>query len=116
MNTSKLSLALLSAVLLTGCVSAVRISELKTDPGRFDRKTVSVTGTVTGSFGVPLVPFQLYNIDDGTGEIPVLARSSRTVPIRGAHVKVKGRLGQVASFGSRSVGLHIEEENRSSQR
>ena len=110
-----LALALVSALCVTGCVSAVRIAEIKTDPGRFDRKTVQVTGTVTGSFGVPLVPFQLYNIDDGSGEIAVLARSSRAVPVKGARVQVKGRVGEVASFGSRSVGLHIEEQSRKSR-
>ena len=114
-RTSAIALALVSALCLTGCVSAVRIAEIKTDPGRFDRKTVQVTGTVTGSFGVPLVPFQLYNIDDGSGEIAVLARSSRTVPVKGARVQVKGRVGEVASFGSRSVGLHIEEQSRKSR-
>jgi len=114
-RTSTLALALVSALWLTGCASAVRIAEIKTDPGRYDNKTVSVTGTVTGSFGVPLVPFQLYNIDDGSGEIAVLARTSRSVPVKGARVKVKGKVGEVASFGSRSVGLHIEEESRSSR-
>jgi len=28
---------------------------------------------------------------------------------------VKGRVGEVASFGSRSVGLHIEEQSRKSR-
>jgi DNA/RNA endonuclease YhcR with UshA esterase domain len=106
----------LSAVFLTGCVSAVRISEIKTDPGRFDNKTVAVRGTVTGSFGVPLVPFQFYNIDDGSGEIAVVARTSRSVPIKGARVEVKGKVGEVASFGGRTVGLHIEEQSRKSGR
>ena len=74
-RTSTIALALVSALWLTGCASAVRIAEIKTDPGRFDDKTVAVTGTVTSSFGVPLVPFQLYNVDDGTGEIAVLSRT-----------------------------------------
>src|SRR5512138_1619331 len=109
---SAIALALVSAVWLTGCVSAVRIAEIKTDPGRYDRKTVAVEGTVTSSFGVALVPFQYYNIDDGTGEIAVLARNARSVPSKGARVEVKGRVGEVASFGGRSIGLHIEEQSR----
>jgi DNA/RNA endonuclease YhcR with UshA esterase domain len=100
---------------LTGCASGVRIAEIKTDPGRFGDRTVEVTGTVTSSYGVPLVPFQLYNIDDGTGEIAVLSRTSRSAPAKGARVQVKGRVGEVASFGSRSVGLHIEEQSRKSE-
>lgn len=111
-RTSTITLALLSALCLTGCVSAVRIAEIKTDPGRFDRKTVAVRGTVTSSFGVALVPFQYYNVDDGTGEIAVLARSTRSMPAKGARVEVKGRVGEVASVGGRSIGLHIEEQSR----
>ena len=109
---SAIALVLVSAVWLTGCASSVRIAELKTDPGRYDRKTVSVQGTVTSTFGVALVPFQYYNVDDGTGEIAVLSRSTRSMPAKGARVKVKGRVGEVASFGGRSIGLHIEEESR----
>jgi len=114
-GVASLALALLTTVWLTGCVSAVRIAEIKTDPGRFDNKTVAVTGTVTGSYGVPLVPFQLYNVDDGTGEIAVLARTARSAPAKGARVQVKGTVGEVASLGNRSVGLHIEEQSRKSE-
>ena len=42
-----LSIAMLSTVLVAGCASSVRISELKTQPDKYERKTVSVTGTVT---------------------------------------------------------------------
>ena len=71
-----------------------------------------VTGVVTRSWGMPLVPFQFYNVDDGSGEITVLSRSSRVLSA-GARVQVKGRLSEIASFGTRSVGLHIEERDRS---
>ena len=111
-RTAAIGLALASALWLTGCVSSVRIAEIKTDPGRYEHKTVAVKGTVTSTFGVALVPFQYYNIDDGTGEIAVLSRGTRSVPAKGARVEVKGRVGEVASFGSRSIGLHIEEESR----
>jgi DNA/RNA endonuclease YhcR with UshA esterase domain len=107
-----MTLALVSALCVTGCASSVRIAEIKTDPGRFDHKTVAVRGTVTSSFGVALVPFQYYNIDDGTGEIAVLARSARSMPAKGATVEVKGRVGEVAAVGGRSIGLHIQEESR----
>ena len=113
-RTCTITVALASAVWLTGCASGVRIADLKTDPGRYDDKTVAVTGTVTSSYGVPLVPFQVYNVDDGTGEIAVLARS-RSAPAKGARVEVKGKVSEVASLGSRSVGLHIEEQSRKSK-
>jgi hypothetical protein len=99
------------AVLMAGCALATRhpsIAELKYNPGRYQDKTVAVDGVVTSSWGVPLVPFRLYKIDDGTGEVTVVAQNGR-VPTRGAHVQVKGRVNDVATFGGQSVGLHIQQ-------
>ena len=73
--------------------------------------TVSVTGVVTSRFGVPLVPFQMYKVDDGSGEITVLSRSGRA-PRKGARVRVKGRLSELGTFGGTSLGLHIDERDR----
>ena len=104
--------AILGAILVTGCAArGVRIAELKDQPDRYDDKTVRVTGVVTSSWGIPLVPFQLYNVDDGTGEIAVVSRSGRS-PSRGARVEVKGKVGEVGVFGGRSIGLHIQEDDR----
>ena len=72
---------------------------------------VSVTGVVTSSWGIPLLPFQVYNVDDGSGEITVVSRSGRS-PARGTRVEVKGKVNEVAVIGGRSVGLHLQEENR----
>ena len=113
---SKLSrllfVALLGAFLVTGCAArGVRIAELKDRPDKYDDKKISVTGVVTRSWGIPLVPFQLYNVDDGSGEITVISRSGRT-PSRGARVEVKGKVNEVGVFGGRSIGLHIQEDDR----
>jgi hypothetical protein len=109
---AKLLLPLLTIVLLAGCAGRARIAEIKDQPGRYADKNVSVTGVVTSSWGVSLLPYQIYNVDDGTGEIAVLARSGRSAPTKGARVQVKGRVNQIAAFGGRSVGLHIEERDR----
>jgi hypothetical protein len=107
-----LSIAVLSAVLAGGCAArSVRIAELKDQPDKYERKTVSVTGTVTDAFGIPLVPFQLYKVDDGSGEITVVSRSNRS-PSKGARVQVKGKVNEVAVFSGRSIGLHIDEDSR----
>jgi hypothetical protein len=107
-----LSVALLSALVITGCAArGVRIAELQDRPDRYDDKTVSVTGVVTSSWGIPLVPFQLYKVDDGTGEITVLSRSGRS-PRSGARVQVKGKINEVGVFGGRSIGLHLQEDDR----
>ena len=69
-TASRLSAAVLGAILITGCAArGVHIADLQNRPDKWDNKTVSVNGVVTSSFGIPLVPFQLYKIDDGSGEI-----------------------------------------------
>jgi hypothetical protein len=109
---SRLFAAVLCAILIAGCAArGVRIAELQDQPDKYDNKTVSVNGVVTSSFGIPLVPFQLYKVDDGSGEITVLSRSGRA-PRKGARVEVKGRLNELGTFGGTSVGLHIEERDR----
>jgi len=97
----------------SGCALSLRspnIVDIKNHPSRYQDKTVSVNGVVTSSFGVPLVPFRFYKVDDGTGEISVLSQSSR-MPGTGEHVRVKGKVQDVAMFGGRAVGLHIREED-----
>ncbi|OFW11891.1 MAG: hypothetical protein A3H96_25900 [Acidobacteria bacterium RIFCSPLOWO2_02_FULL_67_36] len=101
------------AAMLSGCALAVRhpsVAELKYNPGRYQDKTVSVDGVVTSSWGIPLLPFKLYKVDDGTGELTVVSQSGR-VPTRGAHVRVKGKVSEVATFGGRSIGLHLEQRD-----
>lgn len=107
-----LAVALLSAFVAAGCgARSVRIAELRDEPTRYASRSVSVTGVVTSSWGIPLVPFQLYNVEDGSGEITVLSRSGRA-PARGTRVQVRGRLNEFAVFGGRSIGLHVQEESR----
>jgi hypothetical protein len=107
------AVALVSVLLLAGCAArGVRVAELKEEPGRYATKSISVNGVVTSSWGIPLVPFQLYNVDDGSGEITVLSRSGRGAPARGTKVQVKGKITEFAVLGGRSVGLHLQEEDR----
>jgi hypothetical protein len=107
-----LAVVILSVLVAAGCAArGVRVAELKDQPTKYATKSVSVTGVVTSSWGIPLMPFQLYNVDDGSGEITVLSRSGRT-PARGTRVEVKGKVNELAVFGGRSIGLHLQEENR----
>ena len=100
------------ATTLGGCALSLRnpdIAELQRHPGRYQDRTVSVSGVVTSSWGVPLVPFRMYKVDDGTGEVTILSQSSR-MPATGEHVRVKGRVEDIAMLGGRALGLHIREE------
>ena len=101
---TRLSLARLAAPLalslaLGGCaLNSPSIADIKYNPGRYQDRTVSVEGTVTSAWGVPLVPFKMYKVDDGTGEMTVVANNGRT-PVKGTRVKVKGRVSDLAAFG-----------------
>jgi len=107
----RIVVSLVLATVISGCALAVRrpsVAELKFNPGRYHDKTVAIDGVVTSSWGVPLVPFKMYKVDDGTGEVTVIAQDGRT-PTKGAHVRVKGKVNEVATFGGQSVGLHIRQ-------
>jgi hypothetical protein len=101
------------AAMLSGCALAVRspsVAELKYNPGRYHDRTVAINGVVTSSWGLPLVPVKLYKVDDGTGELTVVANDGR-VPTKGARVRVKGRVSEVATFGGQAVGLHMQQRD-----
>ena len=113
------SIAIVTAVVAAGCAArGVRIAELKDHPDKYERKTVSVEGVVTGSLGAgssilgQILPFQSYTVDDGSGEIRVVARSTKTPPRTGSRVKVKGQVNELAVFNGRSIGLHLQENDR----
>jgi hypothetical protein len=111
-NTWK-GLTLAVCVAVSGCALAVRtpnIAEVKFNPGRYVDRTIAVEGTVTESWGLPLVPYKLYKVDDGTGEITVVSNDDR-VPSKGARVRVRGKLQDIATMGGRSLGLHLRQDD-----
>lgn len=94
------------------CASVPRnpaIRQVQDQAGRFVDHSVTVRGRVTTSWGVPLVGFNVYRIDDGTGEITVVS-TDRRVPSRGAEVEVRGKVQDVAMLGGRPLGLHLREQ------
>ena len=103
---SRLFVAAAFAVVTAACATGATIGQVKTNPGRYVDRNVTVRGTVTSSWGVPLVPLKMYQVDDGTGQITVVSESSR-IPSKGAHVKVTGKVGEFATLGGRSIGLHL---------
>jgi hypothetical protein len=100
------------AAALSGCASVhnAHIADLRRHPGRYQDRTVRVNGVVTSSWGLPLVPFRFYKVDDGTGEMTVLS-DGRRMPATGERVRVKGRVEDVAVLGGRPLGLHLREEH-----
>ena len=115
MTTHLKRLVVLGALvgITSGCALSLRnpdIADLQRHPGRYQDRTVSVSGVVTSSWGLPLVPFRMYKVDDGTGQVTVLSQGSR-MPSTGERVRVKGKVQDVAMFGGRAIGLHIREDS-----
>ncbi len=113
MLRSRLAGVFVLALTFSGCAMSLRnpdIADLRRHPGRYQDHTVSVSGIVTSSWGVPLLPYRFYKVDDGTGEVTVLSQGTR-MPATGERVRVKGRVDDVAVLGGRAVGLHIKEED-----
>jgi hypothetical protein len=109
--------ALALATLTVSCATFRNpsIADLKLNPGRYQDHSVNIHGVVTSSWGVPLVPFRFYKVDDGTGEVTVFSQGTRT-PTRGARVDVRGKVNEVAVLGGQAVGLHLKEEHVSVKR
>jgi hypothetical protein len=107
---ARVVVALTLAAIVAGCAARTSVGQVKTNPGRYVDKRVSVTGTVTSAWGLPALPFKMYRVDDGTGEILVLS-DNRRVPSPGARVRVTGPVSEFAVIGGRSFGLHIRERD-----
>jgi hypothetical protein len=102
---------LVAGMLVSVSACAVRspsIGDIRYNPGRYYNRTVTVEGTVSSAWGVPLVPFQIFKITDPTGELTVVSQERR-VPPKGARVRVRGRVEELGAFGGRSIGTHIRE-------
>lgn len=111
--TLRLAHALALIVGLSGCAASLRspqIADLRDNPARYQRHSVSIDGVVTTAWSIPFVPYTLYRVDDGTGEVTVVGRGQRT-PTRGAHVRVRGRVDEVGVLGGQAIGLHIQEQD-----
>ena len=106
------------AALTSGCALSLRnatVADLNRNPGHYQDKSVNIDRVVTSSWGVPLVPFRFYKVDDGTGEVTVLSQSTR-MPAKGEHVRVKGKVNEIAVLGGRALGMHLREEHLSVKR
>ncbi len=106
------ALALVSALSAGACATVPghpAIRQVQAQPGRFVDHSVTIRGQVTTSWGVPLVGFNVYKVDDGTGEITVVSTDKRS-PARGAEVEVRGKVQDVAVLGGRALGLHLREQ------
>jgi hypothetical protein len=101
-------LALLGALLVTGCRSDLNVTPIKTlldDPSRFDKQTVRVLGDVTQSVGI--LGYGAYRITDESGTITVVTKENGA-PRQGAKVGVEGEFRSGFTFGTESIAVILE--------
>jgi hypothetical protein len=101
-----LSLVAVFMLLLAGCPSRTKISDIERDPGKYTNKDVTVAGRVSTSYGA--LGSGMYQIDDGSGTIWVYSQNYG-VPGNGSKVAVTGRLSQGFSFGGRSFAMILRQ-------
>ena len=95
-------------LVLTAC-DQQKIGDIVADPGSFQNKEVTVAGTVITSIGV--LGRGIYQVDDGTGKLWVLAES-RGVPSKGAMVGVKGQIIPTVTFLGQNYATVMRESDR----
>jgi hypothetical protein len=99
--------ALTLLALLAGCQSATPIKTLLDDPGRFDKQTVRVAGTVSHAVGA--AGFGAFQLDDGTGTITVVTKTEGA-PREGAKVGVEGEFRSAFTLGAESAAVIMEKQ------
>ncbi len=100
--------ARLVGVALTAACAALlttKIADIQKTPGRYDGRTVTISGTVSASHNLLVVKY--YQVDDGTGQIAVVTDSA--LPKEGDHVRVKGKVNQAFAIGSARLVVIVEE-------
>jgi hypothetical protein len=99
---------------LAGCdalpVGYTPIKDIVAAPARFQDAEVKVKGTVTATLGVPLTPYRVFMLKDGTGEIPIVTKGS--LPPADTQVALRGKVLNMALVADQPIGLRIEEIRR----
>ena len=103
--------------MLSGCDgSHNKISDLLSNPTRFEDRDVRVEGEVTQVYELPLGIANLaaYRINDNTGQIWVVSHAG--APVRGDRVGIKGRLEPIGRLNlpvlGNILGDVVEEQQR----
>lgn len=100
----------LSLFISVGCTGTLKISEIMSDPIKYEDKQVNVSGTVGNNFWISLVDKGAYEVGDGTGTIWVV--TNQPPPQQGAEINVKGTVTTAVKLGDQTLGTVITEINR----
>ena len=109
-----------ASLALTGCGSDQnKISDLVSNPGRYENRDVRIIGEVTQVYELPLgiASLAAYRINDNTGQIWVVSHAG--APNRGDRVGVKGRLEPIGNLNlpvlGNIIGDVVQEQQRRGQ-
>ena len=109
-----ITLISLTTLVAAGCPERRTIADLERNPGKYNGKDVTVVGVVKSTYGGGLpgtrIGGGIYEIDDGTGTIWVIADGNP--PNKGAEVAASGTFGNVASWNGKNYGTGIRETER----
>lgn len=106
------AILLIVVVMVAGCNGRTKISDILNKPDSYMDKEVNVAGQVTETHGINLVIAEAgaYQIDDGTGKIWVVTKTS--IPTVGTMVGVKGTVTNKISLLGVTVTAVIQEKER----
>jgi hypothetical protein len=106
--------AILLGLLLSGCdyltFGQTQVKEIIAAPAQFEGKEVRIRGKVKDVVKIPLIDLSMYVVDDGSGELTVIAHD--TLPAVNDTVNVRGVVESAAIVGGQSIGLRIKEIKR----
>jgi hypothetical protein len=105
-----MKLAMGGLALFLACQGTTPIKKLLDDPGQYEGKTVRIAGDVKTSIGA--LGYGAYEVDDGTGRIPVVMQSGGGTPRVGARVGVEGEFRSAFTLGTRSVAVLMEKRRK----
>jgi hypothetical protein len=100
------AVALLALLAFEAGCDSTRISDITSNPGRYQGKSVTVAGEVTQSFA--LLGMGAYQINDGTGSLWVISTGSG-VPGKGIRVEVTGQFQSGVTIQGKSLGNAITQ-------
>jgi hypothetical protein len=106
--------ALAGLLLLSGCdylpFGQTPVQEIMAAPAQFEGKEVRIRGKVKDVTKIPLINLSMYIVDDGSGEVTVMAQDK--LPAMDETVNVRGVVESAAILGGQSIGLRIREMKR----
>jgi RPA family protein len=85
-----------------------RVSDILSDPRKYEGKEVHIAGTVTEAFSIYRAGY--FRVDDGSGSMVVV--STQISPRQGQHINACGAVEQAYTIGNNQMVVLVEKRNR----